>query len=79
MEEWHSYVERLVEDLDYEEFSETHLMPSLSVKVCILSFSLSFLLPCIFLHMVINNCDDYVRVRLVLLPSILLALLTYLG
>jgi len=35
-----------MDDLDYAEFSETHLMPSFFAKVCILSFSLSFL----FLH-----------------------------
>ena len=32
------YAEQLVDDLDYDEFYETHLMPSLSAEVCILSF-----------------------------------------
>ena len=73
------YAERLVDDLDYDEFSETCLMPSLLAKVCILSFSLSFLFSCIFLHMVKLKCDAYVRVRLVLLPAVLLTLLVNLG
>ena len=72
------YAEQLVDDLDYDEFYETHLMPSLSTEVCILSFSLSFLFSCIFLHMVIVNCDDYVRVQLALLLVVLLTLLVYL-
>ena len=42
------YAKWLVGDLDYNEFNETHFMPSLSKGVCILSFSLSFLLFCIF-------------------------------
>ena len=67
-----------MDDLDYAEFSETHLMPSLFAKVCILSFSLSFS-SCIFLHMVILNCDDYVSVRLVLLVVVLLPLPVYIG
>ena len=50
------YVERLVDDLDYNKFSETRLMPSFSVEVCI--------------HMVILKCDAYVRVQLVLLPAV---------
>ena len=66
-------------DLDYTELNETHLMPSLSAKECILSFSLSFLFSCIFLHMLILNCDDYVRERLVLLRVALLTLLVCLG
>ena len=57
--------DRLVDDIDYAEFSETRLMPSLSAEVCIPSFSLSFLFSCIFLHMVTLKCDTYVRVRLV--------------
>ena len=59
------YADRLVDDINYTEFSKTRLMPSLSAEVCILSFSLSFLFSCIFLHMVILKCDTYVRVRLV--------------
>ena len=68
-----------MDNLDYVVFNESRLMPSLSTGVCILSFSLSFLSSCIFLHMVKLNGDDYVRVRLVLLVVALLTLLIYLG
>lgn len=71
------YTERLMDDLDYDEFSETCLMPFLFAKICILSLSLSFLFFCIFLHMVILNYDDCVRVWLVLQPIVLLTLLIY--
>ena len=37
------YVEWLVDHLDCNEFNETCLMPSLFARVCIISFSLSFL------------------------------------
>ena len=57
--------DRLVDDIDFAEFSETRLMPSLSAEVCIPSFSLSFLFSCIFLHMVTLKCDTYIRVRLI--------------
>ena len=73
------YAEWLMDDLDYVVFNETRLMPFLSTRVCILSFSLSFLFSCIFLHTVIVNCDDYVRVQLALLLVVLLTLLVYLG
>ena len=68
-----------MDDLDYVEFSETRLLPSFSTEVCIVSFSLSFIFSHIFLHMVILNCDDYVKVRLVLLVVVLLPLLVYIG
>lgn len=47
------YAERLVGDLDYEEFSEARLMPSFAIGVCILSLSsfFSFYLAC-------SVCDD---------------------
>jgi len=38
------YTERLMDDLDYDEFSETHLMPSLIQEVCILSSPFPFIL-----------------------------------
>ena len=79
MEEWHSLCQQLMDDLDYVEFSETRLLPSFSTEVCIVSFSLSFIFSHIFLHMVILNCDDYVKVRLVLLVVVLLPLLVYIG
>ena len=69
------YTEQLMDDLDYDEFSETCLMPSISAEVLILSLSLSFLFFCIFL---ILNYDDWVKVRLVLLLAVLLTLLIYL-
>ena len=28
------YVERLMDEMDYDEFSKTHVMPSLSTEVC---------------------------------------------
>ena len=67
-----------MDDLDYVEFSETRLMLSFSAEVCILSFSISFLFSHTFLHMVILNCNDYVRVRLVMLSTVLLPLPVYL-
>ena len=69
------YTEQFMDDLDYDEFSETCLMPSISAEVLILSLSLSFLFFCIFL---ILNYDDWVKVRLVLLLAVLLTLLIYL-
>lgn len=47
------YAERLVGDLDYEEFSEARLMPFFAIGVCILSLSsfFSFYLAC-------SVCDD---------------------
>ena len=68
-----------MDDLGYVVFNKTRLMPSLSMRVCILSFSLSFLFSCTFLHMVKLNGDDYVRVRLVPLVVALLTPLIYLG
>lgn len=35
------YIEQLVDDMDYDEFSETRLMPSHIAEVCILSLSTS--------------------------------------
>ena len=70
------YVERPVDDMDNGEFSETYLMPFLSTKVSILSFSLSFSPS---LHLVILNCDHYVKVWLALLQVVLLTLLIYLN
>lgn len=57
-----------MDDLQYVEFSETHLMP-FSTEACVLPFSLSILFFYILLHMVILKCDDYIRVRLVLLVA----------
>ena len=37
------YVERLLDGLDYEEFSITHLMPSLTIQVYARSFIFLFL------------------------------------
>lgn len=71
-----------MDDLDYNVYNETRLIflsiPK-TVKIFILSFSLSFLFSFIFLHMVILDGDDCVKVRLVLLLVVLLTLLIYLG
>ena len=47
------YVERLTGDLDYGEFSETCLMPSFPIGVCILSLSSLF-----SLYLAYVACDD---------------------
>lgn len=71
-----------MDDLDYNVYNETRLIflsiPK-TVKIFILSFSLSFLFSFIFLHMVILDGDDCVKVWLVLLLVVLLTLLIYLG
>ena len=38
------YARQLMDDLAYDEFSETHLMPSLIQEVCILSSPFPFIL-----------------------------------
>ena len=40
------YVKRLTDDMEYDEFSETHLMPSLIHEVCIFSSQFPFILLC---------------------------------
>ena len=52
--------------------------PSLR-KYVFFPFHFPFLFSHTFLHMVILNCDDYVRVQLVLLSVVLLPLPFYLG
>ena len=47
------YVERLTGDLDYGKFSETCLMPSFPIGVCILSLSSLF-----SLYLAYVACDD---------------------
>ena len=44
------YAERLVDDLDYDEFSKTHLMLSLIVEVSNLSLYFPLFLSCISAH-----------------------------
>jgi len=41
------YAKRLVDDLDYDEFSETRLMPFLIAEVCTLSLYFPFFFSCI--------------------------------
>ena len=47
------YSKWLIGDLDYEEFSETRLMPSFPIRVCILSLSSFF-----SLYLAYVACDD---------------------
>lgn len=47
------YAQQLMDDLDYEEFSETWLMPSFPIEVCIFSLSSFF-----SLYLWNSACDD---------------------
>ena len=53
MEEWHTLRPVALGDLDYDEFSETSLIPFFPIEVCIFSLS-SFL----SLHLAYVACDD---------------------
>jgi len=49
-----AYVNRLKEELDYDEFNHTHLMPFLIVEVCALSSHL-FLIPTLFFCILVHG------------------------
>lgn len=75
-----AYAERLLDDQNYDEFSESHLMFPFPIEVCASSFP-SLLPLCLVRHACgnIGMCDKCLRLKLVQLPVALLILLTYLG
>ena len=70
------YAQQVIDELDYEEFNDTRLMPSLAPAVCAFPLLIhfhffSFALP----HMMMFKWDTYIRLALLLV--LLLTLPTY--
>ena len=72
-----AYAQRLLDDLDYDEFHKDHLMSPFPIGVCTFSLPFSFILH--NMYVVTLKCGEYFRVWLVQLLVVLLILLAYLG
>ena len=69
---------QVTDELDYDEFNDTRLMPFLTAVVCVPYLLIHFPFFCFaLLHMMIFKWNTYVRLALLLV--LLLTLLIYLG